>query len=62
MPHPLSIAPQFLRSRAHVVGTHSAMRDPETFSTPPPPQVCGGLQVPHEGLPPQPSSILPQVL
>jgi hypothetical protein len=35
---------------------------PQTFSTPPPPQVWGGVQLPQLTLPPQPLSIVPQVL
>ena len=33
---------------------------PQTFATPPPPQVCGAVQTPHVSVPPQPSGIVPQ--
>jgi hypothetical protein len=32
---------------------------PQVLGTPPPPQVCGGVQVPHVTRPPQPSAIGP---
>src|ERR1043166_926218 len=35
---------------------------PQTFATPPPPQVCGALQAPQVRVPPQPSGIVPQFL
>ncbi len=34
---------------------------PQTFGVCPPPQVSGGLQVPHTSVPPHPSDTLPQV-
>src|SRR5262249_28411274 len=33
---------------------------PQTFATPPPPQVCGAVQTPQVSVPPQPSGIVPQ--
>src|SRR6059036_300740 len=33
---------------------------PQTFATPPPPQVCGAVQAPQVSVPPQPSAIVPQ--
>src|SRR5262245_34096547 len=33
---------------------------PQTFATPPPPQVCGAVQAPQVSVPPQPSGIVPQ--
>src|SRR5207245_4863365 len=33
---------------------------PQTFATPPPPQICGAVQVPQVSVPPQPSRIVPQ--
>src|SRR5437773_3923836 len=33
---------------------------PQTFATPPPPQVCGAVQTPHVSVPPHPSGIVPQ--
>src|SRR5881392_1349872 len=33
---------------------------PQTFATPPPPQVCGAVQTPHVSVPPQPLGIVPQ--
>src|SRR5437867_10584194 len=33
---------------------------PQTFATPPPPQVSGAVQTPHVSVPPQPSGIVPQ--
>jgi hypothetical protein len=61
-PQPLSIVPQFLPAAVHVVGTHARAGGPQTFSTPPPPQVWGGVQLPQMTLPPQPLSIVPHVL
>jgi hypothetical protein len=34
---------------------------PQTFVTPPPPQVCGAVQVPQSSRPPQPSPAWPQL-
>src|SRR5438445_66816 len=33
---------------------------PQTFAIPPPPQICGAVQVPQMSVPPQPSRIVPQ--
>src|SRR5207237_4872092 len=33
---------------------------PQTFAMPPPPQICGAVQVPQVSVPPQPSRIVPQ--
>src|SRR5437667_11063576 len=33
---------------------------PQTFATPPPPQVCGAVQTPQVSVPPQPSGMVPQ--
>src|SRR5207253_11364881 len=33
---------------------------PQTFAVPPPPQICGAVQVPQVSVPPQPSRIVPQ--
>ncbi len=35
---------------------------PHTFVTPPPPQLCGGVQLPHPSCPPQPFGSVPQFL
>jgi hypothetical protein len=35
---------------------------PQTLAVPPPPQVCGDVQVPQVSVPPQPSLIVPQFL
>jgi hypothetical protein len=40
-----------------VVGVH-----PHTFAVMPPPQLCGGVQLPQASCPPQPLGMLPQFL
>ena len=35
---------------------------PQLFEVPPPPQLSGGVQVPHASCPPQPFEMLPQFL
>src|SRR5262245_19720149 len=35
---------------------------PQTFAVPPPPHVCGAVQVPQLSVPPQPSEMVPQFL
>jgi hypothetical protein len=35
--------------------------DPQTFGVPPPPHVCGAVQVPQLIVPPHPSGIVPQL-
>jgi hypothetical protein len=52
----LEIEPQFLPSAAHVVGLQ-----PHTPGVPLPPHVWNPLHVPHEIVPPQPSSCVPQL-
>ena len=37
------------------------MAPPQTLGVPPPPQVCGAVQVPHWTMPPQPSPMGPQL-
>lgn len=49
--------PQFFAWAAHVVGVHP---EPQTFPTPPPPQVWGDMQVPHDSVPPHPLEGEPQ--
>lgn len=49
LPHVLPCAPQ-------VVGVQ-----PHAFAVPLPPQVCGGVQLPHCSVPLQPSDTLPQL-
>ena len=39
-----------------------AAAPPQTFATPPPPHVCGDVQVPQLSVPPQPLEIEPQFL
>jgi len=41
-PHPSGIGPQVLLCASQVVGVHDGL--PQTFATPPPPQVCSAVQ------------------
>lgn len=41
-------------------GVQQACPPPQTFVTPPPPQVWPSGQFPHSSVPPQPSGMLPQ--
>jgi hypothetical protein len=43
-----------------VRGTVEVVPPPQTFCTPPPPQNCGLVQLPHVNDPPQPLEIVPQ--
>ena len=53
--------PQFLPASLH--NTRSVFGvQPHTLGTPAPAQVCGGVHVPHETVPPQPSGATPQFL
>jgi len=56
-PQPSAMVPQFFICPAHVIGVQ-----PHTFAVPPPPQVCGVMQVPQVNVPPQPFGIVPQFL
>src|SRR5437667_2837391 len=50
--------PVAVRVSAAVAGAGAPT--PQTFATPPPPQVCGAVQTPQVSVPPQPSGIVPQ--
>src|SRR5437899_3968046 len=50
--------PVAVRVSAAVAGAGAPT--PQTFATPPPPQVCGAVQAPQVSVPPQPSEIVPQ--
>jgi hypothetical protein len=56
-PHPSGIVPQLspVLPAGHVLVVH-----PHWFAVPPPPQVCGAVQVPQFTVPPWPSGIVPQ--
>jgi hypothetical protein len=56
-PQPSLLAPQLLPCAAQVAGVQ-----PQTLGVPPPPQVCGAVQLPQLSVPPQPSGIEPQSL
>jgi hypothetical protein len=58
-PQPSPAGPQLMFSSAHVIGTH-AEPPLQTPGVPPPPHVCGGVQVPHWIRFPQPSPAGPQ--
>lgn len=55
-PHPSDPVPHVWPPVHVVEGVH-----PQTFGVPPPPQVCGDLQLPQLSVPPQPLEIVPQV-
>jgi hypothetical protein len=55
-PQPSGIDPQVAPWAVQVVGVQ-----PQTLAMPPPPHVCGAVQVPQLSMPPQPSEMLPQV-
>ena len=66
-PQPSAMTPQFIgmpddvtQTVLAVAGTHPA-EPPHTFGVPPPPQVCGAVQVTHGAAirPPQPSACCP---
>src|SRR5262245_1456778 len=59
LPQPSPTAPQLAPACAHVRGVHEGA--PHWLATPPPPQVAGDVQVPHERMPPQPSPTAPQI-
>jgi len=40
---------------------HFPLLDPQMFAWPPPPQVCGAVQLPQLMVPPQPSPAWPQL-
>jgi hypothetical protein len=56
-PHPLGIVPHMspVLPAGHVFVVH-----PHWFGVPPPPHVCGAVQVPQLTVPPWPSGIVPQ--
>lgn len=56
-PQPSEPVPQVWPPVHVVEGVH-----PQTFGVPPPPQVCGDLQLPQLSVPPQPLEIVPQFL
>jgi hypothetical protein len=56
--HPSLTTPQVAPSSEQLFGVQ--VPGPQTFGAPPPPQFSPFAQLPHETVPPQPSSIDPQ--
>src|SRR5215470_11654131 len=65
-PQPSANGPQSPGAHAAFVGVHVPASivpspPPQTLGLPPPPQISGGLHVPHDGIrPPHPSAWAPQ--
>src|SRR4051812_43988588 len=61
-PQPLPMVPQYWPPPGGLqpIGVQSDTGAPQTPATPPPPQVCGAVQVPQSRVAPQPSPMLPQ--
>lgn len=55
-PQPSGAAPQATPAGQVVAGVQ-----PQTFGVPPPPHVCGAVQLPQFSVPPQPSETVPQL-
>ena len=58
LPQPSPIWPQLAPAPAQVMGVQAL---PQWLAVPPPPQICGDVQVPQVMEPPQPSGTEPQL-
>jgi hypothetical protein len=58
-PEPAQQVPPHPSDAPHVFPEQVGVQ-PQTLAVPPPPQLCGAVQLPHERFPPQPSATEPQ--